>query len=58
MNITICVVVVDTVTSAHGGMMVIVSVEVTETVAVAKIVDEVTIVDVDSVGIILSPWVM
>jgi hypothetical protein len=58
MNITVSVVVVDAVTSTHGGVTVTVSVQVTETVAVSKIVDEVTIVDVDSVDMIFSPWVM
>jgi hypothetical protein len=58
MNITVSVVVVDAVTSTHRGVTVTVSVQVTETVAVSKIVDEVTIVDVDSVDMIFSPWVM
>ena len=57
-NLTICVLVVsDSVAWIHWGVTVIVSVEVTETVAVAKIVDEVTIVDVDSANIIFRPWV-
>jgi hypothetical protein len=58
MKITVCVVVVDAFTSTDGGEIVTVSVQVTETVAIAKIVDEVTIVDVESVDIIFSPWVM
>jgi hypothetical protein len=58
MEFTVFAVVAEAVSSTHGGVTVTVSVQVTETTSVSKIVDDSIIVDVDSVAIIFSPCVI